>query len=123
NRSVYMGVSAPGRQFDVEGQGKYLPREFLTNIANDVPMSIWYDWHDDGTDPKEPEHHFGTVAAEYHKGGDPVYDPKPAYLAAKTLASQLKGYRFNKRLISGDEAADYVLLFSRDAEPKQVKLA
>ncbi len=50
-------------------------------------------------------------------------DPKPAYLAAQTPASQLKGYRFKKRLVIGDEATDYVLLFSKDADPKQVKLA
>jgi len=32
-------------------QAKYLPRMFLTNVANDIPLSIWYDWRDDG-DPK-----------------------------------------------------------------------
>jgi len=117
------GYSAAWEHFDIERQGKYLPREYLANIANDVPLSIWYDWHDDGTNPKEPEHHFGTVAAEYNAGRDPVYDPKPAYVAAQTLASQLKGYRFNKRLIVDDENTDYVLLFSNNADPKQVKLA
>jgi hypothetical protein len=117
------GYSAAWEHFDEQRQGKYLPREFLINIANDVPLSIWYDWHDDGTNPKEPEHHFGTVAAEYHAGRDPVYDPKPAYVAAKTLTSQLRGFRYNKRLIVGDEATDYVLLFSNETDPKQVKLA
>jgi hypothetical protein len=80
----------------IEQQGKYLPREFLTNIANDVALSIWYDWHEDGTDPKEGEHHFGIVGHEYHPGRDPVYDPKPAYTAMKVLNTQLGGYRFNK---------------------------
>ncbi len=117
------GFSAAWENFDVERQGRYLPREYLTNIANDVRMSIWYDWHDDGDNPKEPEHHFGTVAAEYHAGRDPVYDPNPAFTTAKTLTSELKGYRYNKRLIVGDEASDYVLLFNNDADPKQVKLA
>ena len=37
---------------------------------------FWYDWHDDGPDPKEPEHHFGMVAYPYHEGRNPVYDPK-----------------------------------------------
>ena len=49
-------------------------------------MSIWYDWHDDGRDPKEAEHHFGTVHNDlYRKGREPVYDPKPSYLAARAL--------------------------------------
>ncbi len=82
-----------------ELQAKWLARQFLTNIANDVALSIWYDWHDDGTNPTEPEHHFGVVAHEYHPGRDPVYDPKPAYTAMKTMMEQLGGFRFNKRLI------------------------
>ena len=77
-----------------------------------MPLSIWYDWHDDGTDPKEPEHHFGTVENAYHAGRDPVYDPKPAYRAAKTLTTALAGFRFNKRLAVGG-ADDYVLLFAK----------
>jgi len=100
-----------------EQQGKYLPRQFLTNIANDVALSIWYDWHDDGTDPKEGEHRFGIVSNEYHAGRDPVYDPKPAYEAAKALTTQLNGYRFNKRLIIEliPKPRSYALLFSKDA--------
>jgi hypothetical protein len=39
-----------------------------------------------------------------------VYDPKPAYLAARTLATQLAGCRFVKRLKIGG-ADNYVLLF------------
>jgi len=96
-------------------QGKRLPRQWLNNLANDVPLSIWYDWHDEGLDPKEAEHHFGTVLNPYHKDRDPVYDPKPAYLAAKTLTTALNGFRFNKRL-AVDSADDYVLLFSKGDE-------
>jgi len=100
-------------------QGKYLPRQWLVNLAYDVPISIWYDWHDDGRDPKEPEHHFGTVRHEYHAGRDPVYDPKPAYLAAKTLTTELGGFAFNKRLMVGEED-EYVLLFSKEDEVRLV---
>ncbi|MEA3206972.1 MAG: polysaccharide biosynthesis protein PslG [Chthoniobacter sp.] len=90
------GYSDAWAKFDREKQAKYLPRQFLTNVANDVALSIWYDWHDDGTNPKEIEHHFGIVVNEYHAGRDPVYDPKPAYTAMKTLTEQLSGFRFNK---------------------------
>jgi hypothetical protein len=78
-----------------------------------------YDWHDDGTDPNEREHHFGTVANKYHEGREPVYDPKPAYLAAKGLATALQGFHFEKRLPAGGED-NYVLLFS---DGKQQRLA
>lgn len=92
------GYSAAWKNYDEDRQGKYLPRQWLTNMAAGVPISIWYDWHDDGPDPKEPEHHFGMVAHPYHEGRDPVYDPKPAYLAAKTLCRVLDGYKFVGRI-------------------------
>ncbi len=46
---------------DEETQAKLLARQWLSNLANDIPLSIWYDWRDDGPDPKEREHHFGMV--------------------------------------------------------------
>jgi hypothetical protein len=82
------------------------------NLANGVPLSIWYDWHDDGLDPKEPEHHFGTVRHDYSPGKTPVYEPKPAYLAAQTLTRLLQGYRFQERLSVGTRH-DYVMRFVR----------
>src|SRR5205085_1065883 len=75
------------------------------------------DWHDDGTKPTEGEHHFGTVRYEYHAGRDPVYDPKPAYLAARTLTRSLSGFRFDRRL-EGGGAEDYVLRFRRGRETR-----
>jgi len=108
------GYSSAWAKFGEEKQAKYLPRELLTNIANDVPLSIWYDWHEDGTDPKESEHHFGIVHNEYHADRDPVYDPKPAYTAMKTLNEQLSGFRFNKRL--GFHSGEFQLLFERGDE-------
>jgi hypothetical protein len=108
------GYSDAWQNFTPELQGKYLPREFLTNIADDVALSIWYDWHDDGTNPKESEHHFGIVANEYHAGRDPVYDAKPAYDTMKTLAAQLRGFRFNKALDLG--FGIHPLLFSKSDE-------
>lgn len=82
------GYSAGWHNFDEEKQARFLPRELLTNLANGIPLSIWYDWHDDGTNPKEAEHHFGLVRHEYHAGRDPVYDPKPAYEAIRALTSE-----------------------------------
>ncbi len=94
---AFAGKDAAARD---EQQAKWLARQFLTNIANDVALSIWYDWRDDGTNPKEPEHHFGVVAHEYHAGRDPVYDPKPAYTAMKTMTEELRGLVFNKQIFA-----------------------
>lgn len=111
--SIAAGLGVPTPEI----QGKYLARQWLTNIANEIPISIWYDWHDDGTNPKDIEHHFGTVANAYHQDAQPVYDPKPAYLAAKALTTIFSGYQFSKRLLM-DSPDDYVLVFTKAGDTR-----
>lgn len=98
------GYSDISTGMDMQKQARYLPRQWLSNLANDVFLSIWYDWKNDGEDPKEPEHHFGTV---YHD-----LRPKPAYIAAKTLTSTLNGYRYLRR-VALPNPNDYLLLFRK----------
>jgi len=90
-------------------QGKFLPRQWLANLSAGVPFSIWYDWHDDGKDPDEPEHNFGTVTWDYQ--------PKPAYSSMKQLFTKLKGYKFLTTVDAGKEN-DHVLLFENNGEFK-----
>jgi hypothetical protein len=113
------GYSAAWNNFDEDKQGKYIARQLLTNAWQELPLSIWYDWHDDGTDPKEGEHHFGTVHFPYRKGQEHVYEPKPAYVAMRTLAEQLAGYTFNKRLLLERED-DFMLLFAKGQDLRLV---
>ena len=111
------GYSSAWKNFDEQRQAKYLTREMLANVYNEIPISIWYDWHDDGEDPKEGEHHFGTVHHAYHKDTDSIYDPKPAYVAAHTLARSLGGFKFTKRIpLDGDE--NWVLQFDKGQETR-----
>ncbi|HEV7684723.1 MAG TPA: cellulase family glycosylhydrolase [Pyrinomonadaceae bacterium] len=102
------GYSSVWRGLSDEKQGELLARTLLTNVANEISLSIWYDWRDDGQDANDPEHHFGTVFNSYHVNREPVYDAKPSYLAAKTLSEFFKGYRFEKRVEVGS-SSDYVL--------------
>jgi hypothetical protein len=106
------GYSSGWRGLSDEKQGALLAREMLTNLANDIPISIWYDWRDDGTDANEPEHHFGLVRNAYHADRDQVFEAKPAYLAAKALAVFLDGHAYQRRLSVGSDS-DYVLVFSK----------
>jgi polysaccharide biosynthesis protein PslG len=108
--SVWRGMSEPL-------QAQKLAREFLTNSANHIPLSIWYDWHDDGDDPAEVEHHFGLVEHAYRSAANPVYQPKPSYLAAKTLLQFFGGYSFQRRLAVGRDD-DFVLAFSNGKEQR-----
>ena len=118
------GYSSVWRGMNEEKQGQMLARQWLTNAANDVQISIWYDWHDDGEDPNDAEDHFGTVSYPAHAVNDAsapvyplVYDAKPAYLAAQTLTRFFAGYRFVKRLQVGG-ATDYVLLFQKENDTR-----
>ncbi len=106
------GYSSGWRGLSDQKQGALLAREMLTNLANGIPISIWYDWRDDGADPNEPEHHFGLVRSAYQDGRDQVFEPKPAYLAAKTLSATFDGYAYQRRLSAGSDT-DYVLIFSK----------
>lgn len=100
------GYASHTRGVSPETQAAYLARQQLSNLLNGVPLSIWYDWKDDGTNPGESEHHFGTM----------TYDlkPKPAYWAARTLTHELAGYRIVRRLKTGNET-DFVLLLKNAA--------
>jgi hypothetical protein len=81
----------------ISGEWGYsnLARMFLVNLYQGIPVSIWYDWKNDGSDPDEREHQFGTVHHDLK--------PKAAYSAVKTLASTLGGYSIDERLDLGNE--------------------
>ncbi|HEY0075679.1 MAG TPA: cellulase family glycosylhydrolase [Abditibacteriaceae bacterium] len=106
------GYSTAWNGFNNERQGKYLPRQWMTNLMNEVPLSIWYDWHDDGEDAHEAEHNFGSVEFPYFEKREPVYNPKPSYTAAQTFVSFFEGYDYNKRLVL-PSPDDYLLLFNK----------
>jgi hypothetical protein len=95
------GYSTFSKGVSLDTQAAYAARQQLVNLLNDVSLSIWYDWKNDGNDPNENEHNFGTVL--------PDLQPKPSYLALQTLTRELSGYHVVRRLPLPDEK-DYALL-------------
>jgi hypothetical protein len=95
------GYSTWKRGVTLETQAAFAARQQLSNLLNGVPLSIWYDWKNDGPDSNENEHNFGTV--------QPDLAPKPAYAAIQTLTRELSGYRVVRRLALPSEK-DYALL-------------
>jgi hypothetical protein len=95
------GYSTFTRGVSLETQAAYAARQQLANLLEGVPLSIWYDWKNDGPDPKENEHNFGLVL--------PDLKSKPAYLAMQTLTHELSGFRVARRLALEAEK-DYVLV-------------
>jgi hypothetical protein len=101
----YSSVNWDNSRLSDQKQGQYLARMFLINLQQNVPISIWYDWKNDGPDPNEREHNFGTMTRDL--------TPKPACLAAKTLATTLSGFSIENRLnLAGDK--DFGFLLKKD---------
>ena len=96
------GYSTHRKGVSLETQANFAARQQLSNLLNGVPLSIWYDWKNDGEDPGENEHNFGTVM--------PDLKPKPAYLAIQKLTHELGGYRVERRVAQQNDD-DYVVLF------------
>lgn len=94
-----------------EMQAQFLVRMMLVNILSGVPLSIWYDWHDDGDDPANWEHNFGVVTRDFQ--------PKPSYHAMRTLTTMLNGHRLVRRART-DREDDFVLVFSDGRECRLV---
>ncbi len=100
------GYATHTKGISLEIQAAFAARQQLANLLHGVPLSIWYDWKNDGNDPDEREHNFGTVW--------PDLKPKPAYLAIQTLTRELNGYRIARRQDTGS-ASDFVLVLTHVA--------
>ena len=106
------GYSSNTKGVSLETQAAFIVRQQLSNLSCGVPISIWYDWKNDGPDPNENEHNFGTVT--------PDLNPKPAYVAIQTLTRELAGYRVGSRYELGN-SNDFVLVLTNARQ--ETKLA
>lgn len=77
------GYSSAWKEFDDFKQADYLAQMFHLNRRENIPLTIWYDWRDDGDDPNEPEHRFGLI----RRSSIGSFEPKPAYFAVRKFLS------------------------------------
>ncbi len=103
------GYSACPQRVTLDLQAAYLPRMMLVGLTNGIRLTTWYDWRDDGKDPKNIEHHFGVLL--------PSSQPKPDFYALKTLTETLDGCTYSSRVDLGSPD-DYCLLFSGPSGPR-----
>jgi hypothetical protein len=75
-------------------QAFYAVRMMLLNFASGVPVSIWYDWKDDGDDSSDVENRYGLVRRNL--------EPKPAYRAIAAATTVLGGKSLACASDSGD---------------------
>lgn len=92
-------------------QADFAVRIQLVDLMNNIPLSLWYDWKNDGPDRTNHEHNFGMVEADL--------TPKHAYIALKTLTTQLSGFQLVRRLDIGN-SNDYALLFKNTAGQSKI---
>lgn len=77
------GISDYAAHVTADTQASYLVRLHLGQHMAGVPVSIWYDWRDDGREPGNPEHHYGLHDADGRA--------KPAWLARVWLGRATAG--------------------------------
>ena len=94
-------IYSPG--LTAQQQGDYLARSFSVNLSQGIPLSIWYDWKNDGTNALDPEQNFGMVTADLV--------PKPAYAEMQLLTESLNGEHFTAQLNDGNPN-DWLLVFT-----------
>ncbi|HET9802246.1 MAG TPA: cellulase family glycosylhydrolase [Candidatus Acidoferrum sp.] len=105
------GYSSHRMNVSTEAQAAFLVRQQLSNLLDGIPLSIWYDWKNDGEDPDENEQNFGTVSYNL--------EPKPVYHAAQTLSRQLAGYSIARRIHAG-ATNDFVLALTKPGAPAKL---
>jgi polysaccharide biosynthesis protein PslG len=80
----------------------YLARFYLYGRTKPFIKGIWwYDFQDDGSERKNPEHNFGLVRTDL--------TPKPSYFALRDIASLVRDADFVERLATDDKV--YALKF------------
>ena len=105
------GYATHAKGVSLETQAAFAVRQQLANLLEGVPLSIWYDWKNDGNNPDEREENFGAVLANL--------EPKPAYTALQTLTRELAGYRIARRVALSNQS-DYVLLCEQSGRPSKI---
>ena len=99
------GYASATKGIPQETQAAYIVRMQLANLFYGIPLSVWYDWKNDGNEPGNFEHNCGTVTSDLK--------PKPAYTSIYTMNSELKGYTLFER-IDLKSKNDFLLLFRNE---------
>lgn len=98
-------------EVDIQSQGDYAVRMYLLNLSSGIPVTIWYDWRDDGYNLNNRQDNFGLFTKQD--------GPKPSYFTLKKMNSELNGFRLVRRQQSTN-SDDWVLLFENETQKKLV---
>ncbi|MGC3791375.1 cellulase family glycosylhydrolase [Priestia aryabhattai] len=105
----YSILNTPTQHLTEMQQADYVIRMFLVNAEEGIPISILYNWKNNGFDPNNKEHNFGVL---WYSG-----KPKLSYLAIQTFTSRLDGYKFSRAIKYGRDDT-YILEFQNSDRQK-----
>ncbi|KAA2212044.1 glycoside hydrolase 5 family protein [Teichococcus oryzae] len=106
------GYSSTGGEWSRERQADYVARLWLLDRMAKVPLTIVYDWWDDGPDPREKEASFGIV----DHGGV----PKPLHGSLSRLAAELDGLHYLGRIAAGRNSTFLLAFGDRSGEVAKI---
>jgi len=102
----------------VLGQADYYARIYLTNLYSKVPVTILYDWRDDGWDLANSEDDYGIIASpsmgsyfsKYFPGQNLTYlFIKPSYYSVYTTVRVLQGLSPKRAVNFSDGVYELIL--------------
>jgi hypothetical protein len=105
------GYSSTGGAWTQQRQADYVTRLWLLDRMAGIPLSIIYDWWDDGPDPSQKEASFGLVDHWGH--------PKPVHAALSRIASALRGLEYRGRLLTY-RGSEFLLAFGDSDRPVSI---
>ncbi len=105
------GYSSVAGVLSEEQQAEFVARAYLLNLSAGIPLSIVYDWQDDGPDRAEKEANFGLI--------DFAGRAKAAHRLLTGLTRDLSGLQYLGRIDTGD-ARQFLLAFGRDGATRKL---
>lgn len=96
-------------------KARRLARAVMVDRIQGIPLTILYDWMNDGTDQTNNEDNFGLVQPYSWSEQNPTITPLPAFKAIKTLTTILNGYTYDSRVDTGD-STDYIVKFTNGSQ-------
>lgn len=96
-------------------KARRLARAVMVDRMQGFPLTILYDWMNDGTNTANQEYNFGLVQQYSWTDPNPTITPLPAFNAIKTLTTIFSGYTYDSRVDTGD-STDYVVKFTNGSQ-------
>ncbi|SDU11785.1 Cellulase (glycosyl hydrolase family 5) [Verrucomicrobium sp. GAS474] len=96
--SEFGWVSSPINFFDgAQMQGAYVARAFLLSRSVGTCTAVfWYDFQNDGVDPRNNEHNFGLIRKDF--------SPKPAFVSMSVMSATVGSRPCTKVLVDDADA-------------------